>query len=75
MTATSTRIRGQIAPCGRKVDGECIQSDDLLGLITQEIRYDCGCRSASEEYHDGSVQHLIVHHYGKTLVDETFSGQ
>ncbi|MPZ60864.1 MAG: hypothetical protein GEU93_06130 [Propionibacteriales bacterium] len=75
MTATSTRFEGQLAPCGRKVDGERSQSEDLQGLITQEFAYDCGCRSGREEYHDGSVHHLIVHHNGKILVDEEFRGE
>ena len=72
MTTTSTRFEGQLAPCGQKVDGERTQSEDLQGLVTQEFRYDCGCRSGREEYHDGSVRHMIVHHKGKVLLDEVF---
>jgi hypothetical protein len=75
MTTTSTRFQDQLAPCGRKVGGERTQTEDLQGLFTQEFVYDCGCRSAREEYHDGSVHHLIAHHKGKILVDETFTGE
>jgi hypothetical protein len=75
MTTTSTRFEAQLAPCGRKVDGERIQTEDLQGLVTQEFRYACGCHSAREEYHDGSVHHLIAHHKGKIILDETISGE
>ena len=50
-------------------------TEDQQGLITEDLRYDCGCRSAKEEFHDGSVHHMIVHHNGKVLVDEELRGE
>lgn len=75
MTVTSTRFERQLAPCGRKVDGERTQTEDQQGLVTQEFVYACGCRSSREAYHDGSVHHMIVHHTGRILVDEEFRGE
>jgi hypothetical protein len=75
MMATCTRLEGQLAPCGRIVACEVTQSDDLQGLVNLEFQYECGCRSTRDEYHDSSVHHMILHHKGRTLVDETFVGE
>jgi hypothetical protein len=75
MTATSTRFTSQRAPCGRLVDGEHGEYRDDQGLITDEYRYACGCRNTRQEYHDGSVEHLVVRHDGKVLVDEEIHGE
>ena len=50
-------------------------SEDLLGLVTEDVTYSCGCQTHREEFHDGSVHHLVVNHRGKTLVDEEFRGE
>ena len=55
--------------------GEQFVTEDLQGLVTADLRYDCGCQSHREEFHDGSVHHLIVNHHGKVLVDEEFRGE
>jgi hypothetical protein len=75
MMATSTRFQGQLAPCGRMGACDRTKSDDLQGLVNEEFRYECGCLGARDEYHDGSVQHLIVHHKGRTLLEEAFTGE
>jgi hypothetical protein len=75
MTATSSRFTGQRAPCGRTVAGEHNEYRDGQGLITDEYTYACGCRSRREEYHDGSVERLVVRHDGKVLVDEELRGE
>ena len=49
-------------------------AEDRQGLVTEETAYSCGCRSAKEEYHDGSVHFMLVHHKGKVLVDQLLSG-
>ena len=75
MTATSTRFQDRRAPCGHQADGERNLSQDLQGLITEEMIYDCGCRTAREEFHDGSVHRMTVHHNGRVLVDEEIRGE
>jgi hypothetical protein len=50
-------------------------TEDLQGLVTEDVNYSCGCRSHREEFHDGSVHHLVVHHRGKVLVDEELRGE
>jgi hypothetical protein len=45
------------------------------GLVTEDVNYYCGCLIHSEEFHDGSVHHLVVHHRGKVMVDEELSGE
>ena len=50
-------------------------TEDLQGLITEELRFACGCTTAKEEFHDGSVHRLVVDHHGKVLVDEELRGE
>ena len=50
-------------------------TEDLQGLVTQDLRFECGCQSHREEFHDGSVHHMVVNHHGKVLVDEEFRGE
>ncbi|MPZ95194.1 MAG: hypothetical protein GEU96_09850 [Propionibacteriales bacterium] len=75
MTATISRFTTQRAPCGEMQDGERYLTEDQQGLITEELRYSCGCRSAKEEFHDGSVHRRQVHHKGRVLVDEELRGE
>ena len=70
MTATSTIFTSEQAPCGQIVDGEHFQDQDDDALVTDVLRYACGCRSIRHEYHDGSISHKVIQHDGKTLVDE-----
>jgi hypothetical protein len=50
-------------------------TEDHAGLVTEELRYSCGCRSTREEFHDGSVHRMVVHHNGKVLADEEWRGE
>jgi hypothetical protein len=50
-------------------------TEDHQGLVTEELRYTCGCRSTREEFHDGSFHHMDVHHSGKVLADEEWRGE
>jgi hypothetical protein len=50
-------------------------TEDLQGLITEELKFACGCTTAKEEFHDGSVHRLVVDHHGKVLVDEELRGE
>jgi hypothetical protein len=75
MTSTISRFDARIAPCGRRYDGERYQSEDMQGLVTEEIRFSCGCRVTKEEFHDGSVHRMVVQHDGKVLVDEEIRGE
>ena len=75
MTAAANRFAPGHAPCGRDTVGEVYRTEDGQGLFTEELRYSCGCRDAREEFHDGSVHHIVVHHSGKVLVDEEFRGE
>jgi hypothetical protein len=75
MTSTITRFEAKPAPCGRWSPGERYTTDDQQGLLTEELRYECGCSTAREEFHDGSVHHLVKHHNGHVLEDEEFRGE
>ena len=50
-------------------------TEDHEGLVTEDLRYSCGCRSTREEFHDGSCHRMVVHHNGKVLADEELRGE
>jgi hypothetical protein len=75
MTGTISGFEAQKAPCGSQHDGQRSLTEDLQGLLTEELRFSCGCRTAREEYHDGSVHRTVVRHDGKVLVDEELRGE
>ncbi|MFL6046196.1 MAG: hypothetical protein ACJ72M_13880 [Propionibacteriaceae bacterium] len=75
MSAAATAFEPQVAPCGHRHGGEKFLTEDHAGLVTEDVRYSCGCRSAREEFHDGSVHRLVVHHNGKVLQDEEWRGE
>ena len=75
MTATISRFDVRVAPCGRQYGGERYQSEDLQGLVTEELRFSCGCLVTKEEFHDGSVHRMVIQHDGKVLMDEEFRGE
>jgi hypothetical protein len=50
-------------------------TEDLQGLITEDVTFSCGCQSHREEFHDGSVHKQIVDHRGRVLVDEEYRGE
>jgi len=50
-------------------------TEDHEGLITEDLRYSCGCRTTREEFHDGSCHRMVVHHSGKVLTDEEWRGE
>jgi membrane-bound inhibitor of C-type lysozyme len=68
-------FKSQQAPCGQIVDGESYQDQDEEVLVTEELDYDCGCRTIRHEYHDGSVSAKVVRHDGTILVDELLSAE
>lgn len=73
MTIEDTSFSGRRAPCGRIVDGERHVDRDEECMLTDHYSYACGCRRTRNEYHDGSVSRLVIHHNGKVLVDELFT--
>jgi hypothetical protein len=75
VTATISRFEARVAPCGKTHDGERMTTEDQQGLTTEDLRFSCGCRTSREEFHDGSVHHMVVNHHGKVLVDEEFRGE
>jgi hypothetical protein len=75
VTSTITSFENRLAPCGRQEAGERAMTEDGQGLMTEHVSYTCGCRSSKEEFHDGSVHHLVIHHRGKVLVDEELRGE
>jgi len=75
MTATINRFEARLAPCGHQHDGEEFHSEDLQGLVTEDLRYSCGCRSTKEEFHDGSVHLLLVDHKGRVVSDQELRGE
>ena len=74
MTSTISSFKAIPAPCGTSSDGERVVMEDQQGLVTEEVRYSCGCQSTKEEFHDGSVHRMVVDHRGKVLVDEELRG-
>jgi hypothetical protein len=75
MTKTISRVDVQLTPCGRLRGGERYLVEDQQGLVTEDVRYSCGCHVTREEFHDGSVHRMIVHHNGRVLVDEELRGE
>jgi hypothetical protein len=75
MTTTVSRFEPRLAPCGHLCAGEEVASEDLHGLVTEDLRYDCGCRGSKEEFHDGSVHMMVTHHSGRVLMDEELRGE
>lgn len=75
MTTTISRFETRLAPCGRSSGGERFYAEDLQGLATEELRFACGCHSAKEEFHDGSVHLRVVNHRGRVLVDQELRGE
>ena len=74
MSITTSRFTNEKVPCGQVVDGERFRDRDDEYLPSDELSYDCGCRS-SHEYHDGSVSSNVVRHDGTVLEDEIIYGQ
>ena len=75
MSITTSRFTNEKAPCGQVVDGERFRDRDEECLLSDEMFYDCGCRSIHHEYHDGSVSANVVRHDGTVLEDEISYGQ
>lgn len=75
MTSTITRFDPKLAPCGQLHGGERSVTEDLQGLVTEEVSYSCGCRRNKEEFHDGSVHLMVVDHHSKVLIDEELRGE
>jgi len=50
MTATITTFESRVAPCGKQHPGEQFVSEDMHGLVTEDLRFDCGCQSHREEF-------------------------
>ena len=75
MSITTTRFTNEKAPCGKLVDGERLRDRDDECLLTDELFYDCGCRTIRHEYHDGSVSCNVVRHDGTVLEDELIGEQ
>jgi hypothetical protein len=75
MSSTVTRFGPQLAPCGKRAEGEQLLTEDQQGLITRDQRFSCGCQTHHEEFHDGSVHNQVVDHRGRVLVDEELRGE
>ena len=75
MSGAATAFEPRLAPCGHTHGGERYLTDDHEGLVTEDLRFSCGCRSEREEFHDGSVHLMVVNHHGKVLVDEELRGE
>jgi hypothetical protein len=70
MVGTRDRFTGDLAPCGRQVDGEHYRDRDDDGLVIYDQFYACGCRRTRHQYHDGSIRETAVRHDGKVLLDD-----
>jgi hypothetical protein len=74
VSSTIIRFEDSLAPCGKRKGGERQVTEDQQGLIAEQTTYGCGCRSSKEEFHDGSVHMMVVHHKGKVLIDQELRG-
>ena len=74
MPTTTTRFTNE-AHCGQVVDGERFRDWDDECVLSDELFYDCGCRSIRHEYRDGSVSRSVVRHDGTVLEDELIGEQ
>jgi hypothetical protein len=72
MVGTRKGFTGELAPCGRTVDGQHYHDDDGEGLVIRDEYYSCGCRKILHKFHDGSIQSTAIRHNG-TVIKETFS--
>lgn len=68
-------FRNLQAPCGRIVGGQTFEDHDEETQLTEELDYECGCRSIRHAYHDGSVSHRLIRHDGTVLLDELLSAE
>jgi hypothetical protein len=75
VTTTVSRFAATRAPCGKTYDGERMTTEDMQGLVTEDLRFACGCLSTREEFHDGSLHHMVMHHNGKLLEDGEQRGE
>ena len=75
MTATVSRFEARRTPCGQVRDGESFVTEDQQGLVTEELRFSCGCTINKEEFHDGSVHRMVTNHRGRVLTDEELRGE
>ena len=71
----TTRFTNEKAPCGQRVSGDRLRDRDEQCLLSDEMFYDCGCKTIRQEYHDGSVSSRVVHTNGRVLDDELIAGQ
>ncbi len=70
MAGTSAPFSKRRAPCDNVVDGEHVEYRDDQGLVTDEMLFACGCKTTRQEYHDGSVEHIVVRHDGRPVKHE-----
>lgn len=73
MTVTSARFTSRIAPCGRTNIGEHYEARHDHGLAADQMLFDGRCRASREDYHDGSVEYVVVRHDGKLVNHDTVS--
>jgi hypothetical protein len=52
------------------VGGKHYQEQEEDHPITDNWYFDCGCRSITHEFADGSLQVKVIHHNGTLLLDE-----
>jgi hypothetical protein len=73
MTVTSARFSSRIAPCGRTNTGEHYETRHDQGLASDQMLFDGWCRASREDYHDGSVEYVVVRHDGELVNHDTVS--
>jgi len=60
-------------PCRRRRNGERYEDIDGATLLTELVLFSCGCRIVRHEYHDGTVNQIVVRHDGTTMIYELSS--
>ncbi len=50
-------------------------TEDQQGLITEELRFTCGCTISKEEFHDGSFHRMVRNHRGRVVSDVELRGE
>ncbi len=75
MSTATTQFTNEKALFGQVVDGERFRDWNDECVLSDELFYDCGCRSIRHEYHDGSVSRSAVRHDGSAPDEELIFGQ
>ena len=70
MITQTVHFTAELAPCGKMHDGTRHEENDDEGLLRDDQKFSCGCRTIRHVYHDGTVRIRSIRHDGKVLRNE-----